>query len=189
MLKQIISYEGFDGKTEVDTLYFNLTKAELADNLGLEDRFRDMAKMFQPPVRELTRSELEFIIDLVKTFMKLSYGELEGKYFRKTEARWEDFTSTAAYDAFLFSLFEDPEKALNFLVGVFPKDLMDKAQSQMAEQGIELPEIAPAAEAPAEPVKTELTDEQKALIARVDAAPMKASREDLVQAMHLKNLL
>lgn len=140
MLKQTIEYTDFDDNKCVETLYFNITKAELAENLNLKDRLEDMAAMMEGARRGLETEEINQIIALVKTFMKLSYGvrSADGKRFVKTNEQWTEFTQTAAYDAFLFSLFSEPNKAVEFMSGVLPTDLREQAMKFSAEQRKEL---------------------------------------------------
>lgn len=130
MLKQSVSYVDFDDNECMETLYFNLTKTELTDNLDMKDELEKIQQDFTgEPKRNLEEHEIRRILDLVKTFMRLSYGirSEDGKRFIKTPEIWTEFTQTAAYDAFLFGLFENPANALAFMTGILPKDLRDRA--------------------------------------------------------------
>lgn len=162
MLKQEITYDDFDDVTRTATLHFNISKSELADNLHLQPRLEKMSETFAGPPRTLNKDEVRDILELVKTFMKLAYGirSEDGKRFRKNPEIWADFQDSAEYDAFLMSLFEDPEKAVNFMINIMPKDLIAQVRSDQAAAGITTtPEIATAPpvlasvpETPAEPV-------------------------------------
>lgn len=136
MLKQTISYNDFDDNPTQETLYFNLTKSELADNLHLSDELTDLQELFKGERKPLETSDIQRVVNLVKTFMQLSYGvrSSDGKRFIKTEEQWIEFTQTAAYDAFLYSLFEKPDKALVFMTGILPSDMREVAK-QAAETG------------------------------------------------------
>lgn len=130
MLKQSVTYTDFDDNECIETLYFNLTKTELTDNLNLKDELEKLQEDFTgEPKRNLEEHEIRRILDLVKRLMQLSYGirSQDGKRFIKTEQNWIEFTQTAAYDAFLFGLFENPSKALGFMTGIMPKDLRAQA--------------------------------------------------------------
>lgn len=132
MLKQTIEYTDFDDNQSIETVYFNLTKTELADNIHLKDTLEKIQRdIVDGTKRSLKTSEISQILELVKTFMKLSYGvrSADGKRFIKTEEQWTEFTQTAIYDAFLFSLFETPNKAMNFMSGILPQDMRSEAQS------------------------------------------------------------
>ena len=135
MLKQTVSYFDFDDNPSQETLYFNLTKTELADNIHLRDELEEMQQVFTADKKELSTGEITQLIDLVKTIMRLSYGirSADGKRFVKSEEQWTEFTQTAAYDAFLYSLFEDPNKAVMFMTGILPKDVRSAVDEEIAK--------------------------------------------------------
>lgn len=125
MLKQTIQYINYDGVETTDTLWFNLTKSELFDNLHLRDRFQQIVKMLEGEPRSLSVVEVQSLLDAVKELMRLSYGERteDGRRFMKGSDVWLAFTETATYDAFLTSLFEDPTRAVAFMVGIMPAEI------------------------------------------------------------------
>lgn len=133
MLKQTIDYVDFDNNKRTETLYFNISKSDLLDNLDLKDRLQSITDSLSGETRDLTEKEIREIIELVKLFMKLSYGirSEDGRRFKKSEDIWQEFTETAAYDAFLMSLFEVPTRAIEFLVGVVPQDLRAQAEAEL----------------------------------------------------------
>lgn len=131
MLKQTVSYVDFNDQPQEETLYFHLNKVELVEHLDLKDRFEEIIKTLQGPKRDLEPNEVRAILDIVKTFIELSYGRRseDGKRFHKTAEIWDDFKSSAAYEEFLFSLFQDPQKGMTFLLGVLPQDLRQEAET------------------------------------------------------------
>jgi len=137
MLKKTIQYEDFNGTNQTENLYFNVSKSELTDHLELVDEVEGLQAMIEGEPRELTTEEVRRLLDLVKKLIKMSYGRRseDGSRFRKNDEIWEDFTASAAYDAFLMSLFENPEEAVSFIVGIMPGDLIEQAQK---ETGIQL---------------------------------------------------
>lgn len=137
MLKQTVSYFDFDDNPSQETLYFNLTKSELADNIHLRDELEEMQKVFSTEKKELSTGEITQLIDLVKTIMRLSYGirSADGKRFIKSDEQWTEFTQTAAYDEFLYSLFEDPNKAVLFMTGILPKGVRETVDAEIAKTG------------------------------------------------------
>lgn len=165
MLKQTVQYKDYDDNDAVDTLYFNITKTELSENLELTQRFQALKDLMEGERRDYTMSEIQLVLDLVKEVMRLAYGikSADGKKFSKSPEVWKSFTEEAVYDAFLFSLFENPQKANDFLVGVFPQDLLAAAQAQIesgvAPQVIENAEIRVAPEV-AEKDPREMTREE-----------------------------
>jgi len=132
MLKKTITYEDFDENKVTDTLYFNITKTELTEHFDLVDNFENLQEIFKEK-HDLSSDEVKTILEFVKTLMKLSYGikTADGKSFEKSDELWHKFTQTAAYDAFVFSLFNNPEEAVDFMMSIFPKDLVAQAKIQM----------------------------------------------------------
>lgn len=164
MLKQTVSYFDFDDNPSQETLYFNLTKSELAENLRLRDELEEMQKVFTDEKKELSTEEITQLIDLVKTIMRLSYGirSADGKRFIKTEELWTEFTQTAVYDAFLYSLFEDPNKAVVFMTGILPKDVRSAVDEELGKSNSAESIGQKVQELKSEPEGVELTPEQQA---------------------------
>jgi hypothetical protein len=187
MLKQTIEYTDFDENPVTETLYFNVTKTELSENLHLKDEIDEIQQMLGGEERELTPDEIQTVLNMVKKLMKLSYGirSDDGKRFIKGDQIWEEFTQTAAYDAFLFSLFEKPENAVSFMFGIIPADL--RAEVMSATEGgsvltqpqrevntVELPT--------AEPVLEDISDED---LLKMD--PKDMTQAQLMRAFQLKS--
>lgn len=204
MLKQTITYDDFDGHEVTEDLYFNLTKTELTEQMHLIPQLESLQRLFQPPVRQLTMPEIRSILDMVKLFAKLSYGvrSEDGRRFSKREELWIEFTETAAYDAFLLGLFTEPEKAVNFMVGVLPQDMVGDAKAQLdAEAAGLVPDATEPAVAPpightppgVEPQKwTDFTKEQLLAMNETDfralaGDPLKMPHELLLIAFERKS--
>lgn len=141
MLKQTITYKDFDDNTQTDTVYFNITKSELSDNLDLEDEMKEIQSFFEAEQHILTVPEITKTLGFVKRIMKIAYGvrSADGKRFAKTTPEgyplWNEFVQTMAYDTFLFSLFENPNECFAFINGVLPKEIVEQARQMQAEQG------------------------------------------------------
>jgi len=127
MLKQTVQFTDFDDVNKTKNLYFNLTRVEVFDHIELKDEFENVQDMIGGATRDLEMHEVKLILDLVKKLMKLSYGvqkTFDGELqFVKSEEQWNSFTQTAVYDEFLIGLFENPEKAVSFLIGIWPKEI------------------------------------------------------------------
>lgn len=152
MLKQTFQYEDYNGDRVSEVFYFNLTKVELAENMWIKNKVEKAADIVNGPEHVMGADEMTTILDVVKDLMRLSYGVKsdDGKRFIKNDQLWTEFTQSAAYDPFLFSLFETPEKANAFMLGIMPKDLAAAAEkmSQAKRQGLsvvkqEVDEIPP----------------------------------------------
>lgn len=136
MIKQTITYTDFNGNEGTEDLYFHISKTVLADNLELREELEGLANMSLKEKRDLTTAEIKKLISIVKTFMRLGYGirSEDGQRFKQSPEIWEDFTWSPAYDAFLYSLFVDPDKATEFLMGILPTDLREQAEKEIAEK-------------------------------------------------------
>jgi DNA-directed RNA polymerase subunit F len=195
MLKQTVSYIDYNNEPVTETLYFNISKAELADNLHLQKRFEELESMFRGERRNLTPDEVREILDLVKLFIQLSYGvrSEDGKQFRKRGV-FEDFQDSAAYDEFLFSLFSDPEKAVAFLLGVLPNDLREAAEEMVKKNDADFKAIIEdvqdiSAEEPKE-IGTTVEDNRPQWLKDgrepTNAELMDSPREYLIEAVRLR---
>lgn len=143
MLKKTVEYTDFDDNAAVETLYFNLTKTDLADNMHIIEEFESLSTMLSGAKRDLTTAEVQQVLNMVKKVMEISYGirSADGKRFAKTEQQWVEFTQTAVYDTFLISLFENPQNAVDFVTGIIPKDIREEAVAK-AKAATELTEMA-----------------------------------------------
>jgi len=146
MIKETVQYTDYNDVNRTEVLYFNINQSELMDNLDLRDQLEKIQASLEGPERELTTDEVQQILNLVKRMMRLAYGvrSEDGLTFDKDEDGenkiWKRFKNSAVYDAFLMSLFKNPEKAFQFLVSVMPKDLMEQARREMGENVVELPQ-------------------------------------------------
>lgn len=204
MLKQTVQFTDFDGVNKTKNLYFNLTRSEVIDNIQLKTEFENIRDLIGGESRDLEIHEVKLILDLVKKLMKLSYGiqraTADGDLkFTKKDEIWGDFIETAAYDAFLMGLFEDATKAVAFLVGIWPKEIMDQVdQDQLTLPGLPVKmdgqplKVAPAYSEPT--LETESTYTREALLAMpqdqfdsiVGTDPTKMSQEHLQIAFQRK---
>lgn len=155
MLKQVVTYTDFNDQPQTKELYFHISKARILDNLVLIEEFQNLANSLSGPERELSTEEKQNIIKLVKSFMKLSYGvrSADGQSFRQRDELWDEFADSAAYDEFLVSLFLEPSRAMEFIMGVMPAEY----RGQIAEQ---IQEKAAETEVPSEPLDVAPTPEE-----------------------------
>jgi hypothetical protein len=132
MFKDSVTYTDFNDESHTEVLWFNITKTDILGKLALVDRAEAIEKNLRGPQRELTTPEKQEILDVVKEFMQLAYGKksADGRHFRKSPEIWEDFRWSAAYDAYLLSLFMDENKSFVFITSVMPKDLREQAQRE-----------------------------------------------------------
>lgn len=144
MLKQTITYEDFNGEEQTDTLFFNLTKAEMMDLFDIKPQLEAWVEKTSGPQRELSVSEIREFLGIIKYLVEKSYGVKsdDGKRFVKTPELFQEFQQSAAYDTFLFSLFEKIENATGFMVNIMPKGIISEAEIAAAVQGAPAPTLS-----------------------------------------------
>lgn len=129
MIKQTLEYVDIDEERTTRTLYFNLTQFEVEGEMELEviqarfQKFQDEVIGDNPnaPLRPMTDPEKREILGMIKILVKHSYGVKEGKRIRKTQEIWDDFVETGAFSAFIYWLFQKPERANIFMSGIWPQ--------------------------------------------------------------------
>ena len=139
VLKQTVHYLDFNDQPQTEDLYFHLTRSDVMENLlpMLPRLEAFQAKAMAAGDRNLTPEEVLEFLQILKVFIGDSYGirDEDGKHFRKKINGvnvYDDFRDSAAYDAFLMSLFEDLEKANKFLTGILPKSLLEQIAQETA---------------------------------------------------------
>lgn len=139
MIKKTITYTDYNDEYQTEEMYFHVSKSELLDNIDIKTDLEDVYASLNDAEgdRQLTEEEVRAIIKIVKRIIRISYGvrSADGKRFSKNDDIWNDFKDSAAYDAVLFEMFEDPEEGFKFLQGVLPKDLLEKAEEAQKTQG------------------------------------------------------
>lgn len=131
MIKQTVAYTNLDGQPATEDLYFNLNKAELID-LELEQD-RSMSDMLKEIGEDPTAKD---VLWMLKTFVHRSYGKRseDGRKFVKNKEVLEDFIDSEPYSEFLWGLINDPQRAMEFITGLMPKDIMEQAKKTNPQQ-------------------------------------------------------
>lgn len=145
MYQTTVTYEDLNGNTVTDTLYFNLTRAEIVEMQvsypgGYAEKLMEVVKAEDKGQMWLMFKEL----------ILAAYGTKseDGKSFRKDPVARADFLQTLAYDTFFYDLVTNEDSAANFVRGMFPKDIVDQAIAQASPTptgGPPVPPIPPAA--------------------------------------------
>lgn len=140
MLKKTVTYTDFNDEKKSKTLWFNLSRSKLLDNLDLEGRVKEVMALSEGEKRDLTPDEIRIILNLVKDIVRLSYGERseDGERFKQTPEVWDAFSESAVYDELLLSLFQNVEEAYAFIVGILPKDFREQAENAVKADRPEL---------------------------------------------------
>lgn len=128
MLKKTITYVDYNGETQTEDFFFNLTRAELMEmELKTEGGMEQM-------IDKMTKEEdTAKIVEMFKEIIITAYGvkSLDGKKFRKRPEDKEDFLDSAAYDALFVELISNPDEAAAFVSGIIPADVSEQAKAEM----------------------------------------------------------
>lgn len=139
MLKKTITYTDYNGNDRTEAFYFNLSKAELMEmQLGTTGGFDTMVQNI------INAQDVPTLMTIFKDIILKAYGEksADGKRFIKSEEISKAFSETEAYSNLYMELVTDSKAAANFITGLVPKEIGEKAKIEMAktEKGLEVVE-------------------------------------------------
>lgn len=128
MLKIDIAYKDLDDNDAMETCYFNISMPELVE-LG-EDLSEKLTKVVAQGTGKQIMSAFQHLISL-------TYGERseDNKRFSKNALLTADFMTSPVYEALFMRLLTEPGFAAEFITGVFPKNLQEKAEKLVAGVG------------------------------------------------------
>lgn len=135
MLRKQVTYENFDGETVTETLYFNLSKAEILElNSQYDGGVRGEIERAQDTGDNFA------VYNFVKNFVLACYGEksADGKRFVKSDEIRDAFQQSQAFDEFLFGMLEADDngaKVANFVRAVMPQKLVELMEKEQALKG------------------------------------------------------
>ena len=124
MYKRSITYTDYFGDERTETVYFNLNRAELMKlELGTHGGYAAM-------LQELIDSnDGPKIMDIFAKIIHMAYGEKseDGRRFIKSDKLSTEFEQTPMYDQLFMELCTDAKLAAEFVNGIIPADLQEKA--------------------------------------------------------------
>jgi hypothetical protein len=119
MLKKEIQYDGFDGQKYVETFYFHLSKAELAEfALGHNDFATYLRNIIAAGDGATIMAEFKKIIS-----MAVGERSVDGKRFEKTDTIRNNFMQSDAYSVLFMELVTNSGAATEFITGIVPEDM------------------------------------------------------------------
>lgn len=124
MIKKTITYNNFNDEEITEDFYFGLLESEIA-KLELETKGGMVAKI----QKAVDTKEVPELVKIMCDFIDMSFGvkSPDGKYFTKDENDLKLFKSTKAYDKLYMELVTNTKSAIDFVNGIFPKELVNKA--------------------------------------------------------------
>lgn len=134
MLKKKIKYTDYNGVERTEDFYFNLSEAELAKmELHQEGGFENYIN------RMITTTDTVGLTKLLEDIVLMAYGEKspDGKRFIKKNGELaKEFMETEAYSKLYIELFSDTNKMLEFINGIVPQTVRDKANSPEVQEKV-----------------------------------------------------
>lgn len=118
MLKKEVTYKNFDGEMVTDVVRFNLTKAELIEmEITTQDSW---TKYVQRIIKAENNAE---IFKIYKDVVLRAYGVMspDGKHFIKKPELAEEFSHSEAFSVLFMEVFQDADKASEFMNGMLPE--------------------------------------------------------------------
>ena len=124
MIKKTITYTDYNGVERTENFYFNLSKAEV-----MEMELSTVGGMAESIQKIVDAKDAPAIIRVFKDLVLKAYGVKsdDGRRFIKSTALSEEFSQTEAYSQIFMELATDSEKAAEFINGIVPADLAQKA--------------------------------------------------------------
>ncbi len=119
-----LTYEGLDGDEVTKQFHFHLSKSEVLEVVMIEEHEGD----FHSQLSSLGGNPRR-VFAFFRDIMQRSVGERRGDQFVKTAETQGSFMNTGAYDAMFEKLSNDAAFAAQFVAGVVPKSLGEKAMA------------------------------------------------------------
>lgn len=118
MLVKKVKYTDYKGNQREEELYFNLSKAEVA-----EMELSHQGGLSEKINRIVATQDSKEIIELFKDLIVKSYGMVsdDGRRFIKNDQLREEFVQTEAYSELFMELASDADEAAKFVNGIIPQ--------------------------------------------------------------------
>ena len=119
MFKKTVTYEDYNGDTQTEDLYFNLTKVEC---LELEFGFGQGETLSGSIQTLINARDMNTVISTIKKILLTSYGvkSPDGKRFIKNDDVRKAFEESPAFEQIYWELVTDADKASEFIAGIVP---------------------------------------------------------------------
>lgn len=124
MLKKTVTYEDYNGVTQTEDFYFNLTKVECME---LEFGFGDGETLSGSIQTLVNAGDMATVISTIKKIVLTAYGikSPDGKRFIKNDTLRTEFEETPAFEQIYWELVTDAEKAAEFISGIIPSTIRE----------------------------------------------------------------
>jgi len=131
VLKKTIKYPDLDGNEVVKDFWFHMSKAEIAEMSldGSQGMKAELEKI-------VARNNVSEIANTYKEIVRKAVGRREGQRFVKDDEARSELFDTEAYSELFMELITDVQKSVDFIRGIIPSDVADRAMAKMAEDGL-----------------------------------------------------
>lgn len=138
MIEQKVTYEDYDGNNRTETAMFHLNKVEFTKWLAMEGDY-SLDKVIE---KIITTHNAKEMVNLLDGIISMSYGEksLDGRQFLKSPESLRLFKQSEMYSELFNQLLTDDKRALEFIIGVMPKDVAKEIKQEMSKNPDALPE-------------------------------------------------
>lgn len=134
MIKKTLHYHDHDGKAVSGDFYFNLSKAELAEQAILEE------EGFVGWINKIIASKKKReTVDAFKWIIEVSYGvrdPADPTIFDKDPSHFRKFKSTDAYSELFMELLTDEDAAGTFIRGIVPAELARELPKEIPTEAV-----------------------------------------------------
>ena len=128
MIKKTVTFTDFDGNKRTEDFYFHLTEQELTEwELSVDGGLSGVL------TRIVNSQDTKTLIGIFKDILMKSYGVKtpDGRGFVKNKEVLNNFTCTQAFSDIYMELATDDKAAAEFINGVMPASLAEKANKEM----------------------------------------------------------
>lgn len=136
MFKDTVSFEDYNGDNVTETLYFNISKPELAKlNYSVSETYLSKLEKMQEALKAHDESIIGEVVDFFEEIVSLSYGvkSEDGKRFIKSEEITEEFMQSNAYEQIFMKLINDEDYVEKFFLGIIPSDVAVEVMTKQEE--------------------------------------------------------
>lgn len=131
-----VNYTDFNDNKKTKTVYFNLSKSELA-KMSLDQGGSLPVRL----KRMVDEQDNGGIFNTITWLIEQSYGVKsdEGEFFVKSQAELEKFKSSPIYDEVLMTLLNDENEAGKFIINIMPREIRGEIEKSLLERKSTLP--------------------------------------------------
>lgn len=124
MFKKTVTYEDYNGETQTEDFYFNLTRVECME---IEFGYTNGGTLSNSIQVLINAKDMATIIKTIKEIVLKSYGvkSPDGKRFIKNDENREAFEQSPAFEQIYWELITDAEKTAEFITGIIPASVRD----------------------------------------------------------------